>query len=314
MGSALRAPGATGVTTDPVDELPRRAGGRLPAAGSTAATPPRRGGGPPDHLARPEHRAAGLPDADAGRRRHRRASARRPRSRPRWTGPRRRPLSRLLREAARSLVLLGAVGLLAHRAQSGCWLPPAAPRWGTAFVSGDGPDVTYSATRCADLQEYHPSPTCEQAATGHRYDEVVGYRLAAGVLGLVVLGGWLAVVRPWRRGPSLQPFFPVVRSGGRRHGLRGGRRRAAADRCRRGGAVRHRRRGRRRAVRRSRGRRGSSSAGQCCCGVTCAPTPPDRTEIVREFGETRRACCRQRRERSRTGDQIAVKPVRPTLV
>ena len=214
-----------------------------------------------DHLttSRAEHRATGLPDADAGRRAIEEFGppAEVAAALDRAAAP---SAVAVLREAARSLVLLGAVGLLAI-GLSGLLAAAGGAALGKAFVSGDGPDVTYSATRCADLQEYHPSPTCEQAATGHHYDEVVGYRLAAGVLGLVVLGGWFAVVRPWRRGPSPAVLPRVVRSGGRRHGLRGGRLRAAADRGRRGGAVRHGRRGRQRAVRGSGGRGGLPRLG-----------------------------------------------------
>ena len=167
-----------------------------------------------DHLttSRAEHRAAGLPDAEAGRRAidDFGPPAEVAAALDRAAAP---PAVAVLREAAPNRVQLGAVGQQAI-GLSGLLAAAGGAALGKAFVSGDGPGVTYSATRCADLQEYHPSPTCEQAATGHHYDEVVGYRLAAGVLGLVVLGGWLAVVRPWRRGPSpavLPPSFgPVV--------------------------------------------------------------------------------------------------------
>jgi hypothetical protein len=72
---------------------------------------------------------------------------------------------------------------------------------GKSFVAGDPPSVTYTPARCADFFEYAPhARTCEQAATAHHYDEVVGYRMAAGVLGVVILGG-SALVR--RRRPAL---------------------------------------------------------------------------------------------------------------
>lgn len=107
-------------------------------------------------------------------------------------------LDRLLREAMRTFTLLGAVGLLAI-GLSGLLAAAGAAAFGKAFVAGDGTGVTYTAARCADFQEYHPSRTCELAALRHHYDEVVGYRLDAGALGLVALGGWFTVVRPWRR-------------------------------------------------------------------------------------------------------------------
>jgi hypothetical protein len=108
------------------------------------------------------------------------------------------PVEALLRAGLSRLVLLGAVGLLAV-GLSGLAAAAGGALLGKAFVAGDGPDIRYTAARCADFQEYHPSPTCAQAAVGHHYDEVVGFREDAGVLGLVTLLGWLAAVRPWRR-------------------------------------------------------------------------------------------------------------------
>ena len=63
---------------------------------------------------------------------------------------------------------------------------------GRAFVAGDAFGITYTKKRCSDYFEYEPrADSCEQAATFHHYGEVVGYRLSAGVLGLVPLAGWL---------------------------------------------------------------------------------------------------------------------------
>ena len=50
--------------------------------------------------------------------------------------------------------------------------------------------------RCAELQQGSAATvTCREAATLDHADEVVGYRVVAGVLGLLALVGWLS----WRR-------------------------------------------------------------------------------------------------------------------
>src|SRR5437870_3226079 len=83
---------------------------------------------------------------------------------------------------------------------------------GKAFVAGDPPGVTYTAVRCRDFLEYAPhARSCTEAATAHHFDEVVWYRVAAGVLGCVV---FLALVwaRRRREPQELQPesFVPTV--------------------------------------------------------------------------------------------------------
>jgi len=84
----------------------------------------------------------------------------------------------LARIAGVSLVAIGISGALALAAGSA---------FGKDFVSGDLPGVTYTPARCAELLEYHPAPTCAGAATAHHFDEVVSYRLGAGLLGLLVI-------------------------------------------------------------------------------------------------------------------------------
>jgi hypothetical protein len=68
-------------------------------------------------------------------------------------------------------------------------------------VAGDLPGVTYTTQRCAEYLEYFPDAgSCAQAAALHHWGEVVEYRVAVGVLGLLVLGGFLL----WRRRPDQQ--------------------------------------------------------------------------------------------------------------
>jgi hypothetical protein len=105
--------------------------------------------------------------------------------------------ARFLGQVGLALVLLGGVGLVAVGVSGGV-AAGMGSAFGKTFVSGDSPDVAYTPARCAYFLEYYPRPTCEQAATAHHYDEVVFYRLAAGLAGLVALGGWwLARRRGW---------------------------------------------------------------------------------------------------------------------
>jgi hypothetical protein len=93
----------------------------------------------------------------------------------------------LIRQLLGRAVVLGAVGLVAVGC-SGVVAAAAGSVFGASWVAGDPPSVHYSAARCADFFEYAPhARSCEQAATAHHLDEVVDYRVAAGLVGAVVL-------------------------------------------------------------------------------------------------------------------------------
>jgi hypothetical protein len=86
---------------------------------------------------------------------------------------------------------LAIVGLIAIGI-SGALAAGMAAALGRRFVSGDPPGIRYSSARCADYFEYQPrARDCEQAATLHHYGEIVGYRTDAGILGLILLTGYL---------------------------------------------------------------------------------------------------------------------------
>jgi hypothetical protein len=88
-----------------------------------------------------------------------------------------------VRLAIMGLVAIGVSGIVAAGMGTA---------FGKSFVSGDGPGATYSKARCADYFEYEPGAhNCEQAATFHHYEETVGYRTYAGILGLLLLVGYL---------------------------------------------------------------------------------------------------------------------------
>lgn len=108
--------------------------------------------------------------------------------------------------AAIGMVAIGVSGLLAAAAGSVV---------GKRFVAGDAPGVVYTPARCAEFfQLAQGSATCGQAAVAHHFDEVVFYRLDAGILGLVGLAGWWLLRRlfPRMAGVKVLPdsFVPTV--------------------------------------------------------------------------------------------------------
>lgn len=95
-------------------------------------------------------------------------------------------LSGLLRQVFIGAWIIGAVVLISIGV-SGLVAEVMGRTSGPGFVAGDGPGVTYTAERCAEFVEYFPTLNCADAATMHHFGEVVEYRVAAGVLGLLAL-------------------------------------------------------------------------------------------------------------------------------
>jgi hypothetical protein len=119
-------------------------------------------------------------------------------------------------DAIRKLSIVAVVGLCAI-GLSGVLSEGLGAAFGKAFVAGDGPGVTYTAARCADFRAFHPeAATCAQAATAHHFDETVGYREEAGVLGLMGLVALIVLLRlgavgRWlRTGPLPASTTPLV--------------------------------------------------------------------------------------------------------
>jgi hypothetical protein len=124
------------------------------------------------------------------------------------------PRGEIVRALARALVPFGAIGLVAVGI-SGAVSEVFGHAFGPAFVSGDLPWVRYSAQRCAEVQEYFPGRSCQDAVTLDHWGEVVQFRVAFGVLGLLVLGGYLLARRRARPAdvvlrPGLVPVAGVT--------------------------------------------------------------------------------------------------------
>jgi len=114
----------------------------------------------------------------------------------------------VLREAAFALAPVFIAGLLAIGASGGVAYIFGLVA-GKAFVAGDAPGVTYTSERCDDFFRFDPGAAdCMEAATAHHFDEVVGYRVDAGVLGVLSLLGWAAW--RWRHRPGPQRILPAA--------------------------------------------------------------------------------------------------------
>ncbi|PZS35484.1 MAG: hypothetical protein DLM59_02975 [Pseudonocardiales bacterium] len=102
---------------------------------------------------------------------------------------------------------LGSVGMVAVGV-SGLVAEALGAIFGRGFVAGDPSGVTYTKARCDYLLEYAPGAhNCAEAATAHHFGEVVEYRVAAGVLGLIGLGVWLLLRRRTPRAGVLPEGF-----------------------------------------------------------------------------------------------------------
>ncbi len=110
-------------------------------------------------------------------------------------------------------VAIGASGLLAE---------VLGRAFGFVFIGGDAPGITYTAERCAEFIRSAPvGSDCAAAAGWHHAGEVIEYRVAAGVLGLLVLGVMWLARRAYRGGvgvhvlpPSLAPAVGAATFGG----------------------------------------------------------------------------------------------------
>jgi hypothetical protein len=169
-----------------------------------------------------EGTAQGLPLEEARRRALERFGSPRTVAR-QFASPARRLVSAaVLGQLILAVALLGGIGLVAIGV-SGVVAQGMGMAFGKTFVAGDPPGVTYTPARCADFLEYYPSaPSCADAAVDHHFDETVQYRVAAGVLGLLVLGGWWLARRRAPRSLGLLPDGFVATVGASLFGLVGG--------------------------------------------------------------------------------------------
>lgn len=94
-----------------------------------------------------------------------------------------------LRAFLRPAVGLAAAGAIAVGV-SGALSELFGRLWGAGFVAGDLPGNAYTAARCAVYQAPYPGLDCLHAAAEHHWGEVVEYRVALGILGLLLLLVW----------------------------------------------------------------------------------------------------------------------------
>jgi hypothetical protein len=129
--------------------------------------------------------------------------------------------STTLRSLALAVLFLAWVGFISI-GLSGVVAAGMQAAFGAGFVAGDIPGVTYTPNRCADLQEYAPPGTsCDAAAALHHADETITYRLAAGVLGLLLLALWALLRRSDARRAGQLPAGLVAGAGSALFGVVG---------------------------------------------------------------------------------------------
>ena len=109
----------------------------------------------------------------------------------------------------RVLAYMLAVGLMAIGVSGGIC---QALGWsmGDHALASDTLGAHLSAARCADLAEYYPGKTCVAAELAHHADEIVSYRLAAGVAGMVIAATLIGAAFAWK--PSRDEVRRQVRS------------------------------------------------------------------------------------------------------
>ena len=107
----------------------------------------------------------------------------------------------LLRQLFVGAWVLGGIGSVAV-GLSGILAAAMRAAWGSSFVAGDIDGVTYTAARCQDYIGFFPGNSCEAAAALHHASEVVLYREALGVLGIVALAAYAIARRTRLGGPE----------------------------------------------------------------------------------------------------------------
>jgi hypothetical protein len=108
-------------------------------------------------------------------------------------------VQQLLRQLFVRSLLLATFGLVAI-GLSGVVAVVIDARAGDSFVASDADDVRYPTGRCAEFHEDAPAArTCAAAASLHHMNELVVYRSAAGVVGVL---GLLALAAAHRRRPQ----------------------------------------------------------------------------------------------------------------
>ncbi|MEP6696427.1 MAG: hypothetical protein ABJA34_06050 [Pseudonocardiales bacterium] len=121
-----------------------------------------------------------------------------------------RPVFTVSADLIRAALALGSIGMIAVGI-SGLLAEAFGALFSRSFVAGDPSGVRYTAARCAEFKEYAPTArTCAEAATTHHFGEVVEYRVAAGVLGVIGLGIWWLLRRRARPAGVLPEAFEAT--------------------------------------------------------------------------------------------------------